>query len=259
MENDFVSQRIAHMREAVDEIARLLPRPADAAIGDGEALGALLCAACLNREMCWGRTRKATEEVLRLSMERIREGAAVDGEALPALQQHGCLRAEAIGETAKQALIAQKKRRHRQHRAEYEQALTMTHLCAMSGTLSELSALAAGRSAGDLQAAHVISLALDELRLPARLCYARRVDGHLLAALEMTSLLSGRRGIDNLLEYLAENDDLSLTVTRSHQGRIELEETPVYSAEVGIAGIGAGAAASAGMHALPSIAKAAGC
>lgn len=246
MENDFVSQRIAHMRDAVEEIAHALPRPGNDAVADSEALGSLLCAACTNRELCWSRTRKATEELMTQSMELAREGTAVAESGLPALARHGCLRAEAIDQTAQQALVAQKKRRHRQHRAEYEQTLTMTHLCAMAGTLSELSALAAGRSAGDLQAAHVISLALDELRLPARLCYARRVDGHLQAALEMTSLLPGRRAVEGLITYLEEQEGLSLSVTRVEKGRIELEETPVYTATVGTASIGAGGSSISG-------------
>lgn len=240
MENDFVSQRIAHMRDAVDEIARALPRPDELSVEDSEALGTLLCASCANREMCWNRTRKTTEELMNQSMELAREGVEVAAAALPALRRHGCLRAGEIDQTARQAVVAQKKRRYRQRKAEYEQTLTMTHLCAMSGTLSELSALAAGQSAGDLQAAHVISLALDELRLPARLCYARRVDGHLQVALEMNSLLSGRRAVEGLVAHLAEKEDLSLSITRAQKGRIELEETPVYSATVGTAAMGAG-------------------
>lgn len=240
MENDFVSQRIAHMREAVEEIARVLPRPANPDIRDSEALGALLCSACGNRETCWGHTRSTTESMLSRSMELARDGLAINSSALPALRQHGCLRAEAIEETARQAMITQKKRRYRQRRAEYEQTLTMTHLNAMSGTLAELCALAAGQSVSDLQAAHVIRLALDELRIPARLCYARRVDGHLMASLEMTSLLPGKKAIEQLLAYLEENEDLPMFITRTHQRRIDLEETPVYTAETGTASMGAG-------------------
>ncbi|MBR4068221.1 MAG: SpoIIE family protein phosphatase [Clostridia bacterium] len=246
MENDFVSQRISHMREAVEEIARVLPRPYGGDIRDSEALGALLCSACSNREACWNHTRSSTENMLNHSMELARDGLAINMQALPALKQHGCLRAEAIEETARQAMVTQKKRRYRQRRAEYEQTLTMTHLNAMSGTLAELCALAAGQSVSDLQAAHVILLALDELRIPARLCYARRVDGHLMASLEMNSLLPGRKAIDQLLQYLEENEGLSLFVTRIRHRRIDLEETPVYSAEIGTASMGAGGSSVCG-------------
>ena len=237
MENDFVSQRIAHMQDAVNEIARALPQPHSRRIGDGEALGALLCAQCSNRELCWGRSRQKTEQLLTQSMAQVRAGNDVTGETLPALEQHGCLRMESIGQVAQQAIIAQKKRLHRLSRAEYEQTLTMTHLSAMSGTLGELSALAAGQSVGDLQAAHVIRTAVDELRLPARLCYARRVDGHLLAALEMETLMPSRKAIGSLLEYLDKMEDMQLSISRLERGRVELEETPVYSAAVGTASL----------------------
>ena len=240
MENDFVSQRIAHMQEAVDQLARVLPRPADTPVQDGEALGALLCADCSKREMCWGRSRQSTETLLNRSMGMIRSGGTVDEAQLPALAEHGCLRAEEIDRTARQALITQRKRANRRSRARYEQTLTLTHLSAMSGTLGGLSALAAGQSVGDLQAAHVIRMAIDELRTPARLCYARRIDGHLLAALEMNALLPGQKAIDDLLEYLSAAEDLQLSVCRAEHGRIELEETPVYSAVVGTASLCAG-------------------
>lgn len=246
MENDFVSQRIAHMRDAVNEIARALPHPVSHRVGDGEALGALLCAQCLNRELCWGRSRKDTEQMLSESMDRIRRGFSVTKEDLPALAQHGCLRTEAIDQTAQQALIAQKKRQHKLSRAEYEQTLTITHLSAMSGTLNELSALAAGQSVGDLQAAHIIRLAIDELRLPAQLCYARRVDGHLQVALEMESLRSSRKAVENLLMYLTQTEDMQLSVSRMERGRVELEETPVYSAAIGTASLCAGQASTEG-------------
>ncbi len=249
MEHDFISQRIAHMQEAVEELARALPRPADAPLQDGEALGALLCAECLNREMCWGRSRKATETLLNQSMSLIRSGSTVDGEQLPALAEHGCLRAEMIEQTARQAMITQQKRTNRRKRARYEQTLTLTHLSAMSGTLGGLSALAAGESVSDLQAAHVIRLAIDELRTPAKLCYARRIDGHLLAALEMNALWPGQKAIDELLEYLSAAEDLQLSICRAERGRIELEETPVYSAVVGTASLSAGA----GLEDAPSI------
>jgi len=240
MENDFVSQRIAHMQDAVNEIARALPKPSGNQVGDGEALGALLCAKCSNRELCWGRSRRNTEQMLAQSMEQVRKGHRVTEEDLPTLEQHGCLRAEAIQQTAQQALIDQKKRLHRLSRAAYEQTLTLTHLSAMSGTLGELSALAAGQSVGDLQAAHVIRLAMDELRFPARLCYARRVDGHLQAALEMETLLPSRKAIGHLLNHLDRTEDLQLSISRVERGRVELEETPVYSAAVGTASLCAG-------------------
>ena len=237
MENDFVSQRIAHMRDAVNEIARALPRPASDTASDGEVLGLLLCAQCSNRELCWGRSRRDTEQMLSLSMERIREGYSVTEEELPALERHGCLRADAINQTARQALISQRRRMHRLSRAEFEQTLTMTHLSAMSDTLGELSALAAGQSVGDLQAAHIIHLAIDELRIPARLCYARRIDGHLLVALDLETLLPNRKSIENLLKYLDETQDMQLSISRVEKGRVELEETPVYSASVGTASL----------------------
>lgn len=111
-------------------------------------------------------------------MDRVERGEAVDEDNLPALAEHGCLRAESIEETAQEALAALKRREAGIRKARYERELTLTHLAALSGTLGELSMMAGGESLNDLKAAHILNLALEELNVPARLSYARRVDGH---------------------------------------------------------------------------------
>ena len=110
-------------------------------------------------------------------MDRVERGEAVDEDNLPALAEHGCLRAESIEETAQGALAALKRREAGIRKARYERELTLTHLAALSGTLGELSMMAGGESLNDLKAAHILNLALEELNVPARLSYARRVDG----------------------------------------------------------------------------------
>lgn len=178
METAFVSQRIEHMRDALERLAKALPDPGSQAITSGEELGELLCARCANRELCWGKGRVRTERLLADMMDRVERGEAVDEDNLPALAEHGCLRAESIEETAQEALAALKRREAGIRKARYERELTLTHLAALSGTLGELSMMAGGESLNDLKAAHILNLALEELNVPARLSYARRVDGH---------------------------------------------------------------------------------
>ena len=97
--------------------------------------------------------------------------------------------------------------------------------------------MTAGDSYYDLLAAHIISIALDELNVPARLSYARRVDGHLQAALEVQSVMPVQKQLDQLLGHLARNDGLALSISRAERGQIELEEIPLYSASVGMASL----------------------
>ncbi len=237
MENAFVTQRIEQMREAIQNLARALPDFGEENVSAGEDLGSLLCAQCANRETCWGRGRSRTEKMLNASMELSRRGEAITEETLPALAQHGCLRAESIPGLAHDALLSRKRRGAVLQKARYERELTLTHLAALSGTLGELGAMTAGDSYNDLLAAHVISIALDELNLPARLTYARRVDGHLQAALEWQSVMPLQKQLDQLLGHLAQNDGLSLSVSQAVKGRVELEEVPLYSASVGMASL----------------------
>jgi len=237
MENAFVTQRIAYMQEAIQNLAKALPEIGGEELSAGEELGSLLCAQCANRELCWGRSRAKTEKMLSASMDMSRRGEEITEETLPALAQHGCLRWESIGEAARDAHLNRKRRSAAMQKARYERELTLTHLAALSGTLGELGAMTAGDSYNDLLSAHVISIALDELNIPARLSYARRVDGHLQAALETQSVMPIQKQLDRLLAHLAKNDGLPLSISRAEKGRIELEEIPLYSASVGMASL----------------------
>ena len=240
MEAAFVSQRIAHMRDAVDRLARALPDPDGQEGSSGAELGELLCGRCANHELCWGRGRERTERLLTEVMERTGRGETVEEDKLPALAEHGCLRAEQIPEAAEEALSRRIRRRAATRKARYERELTLTHLAALSGTLGELGMMAGGESLNDLKAAHILTLALEELDVPARLCYARRVDGHLQAALETDGMLPMQKPLEGLLRYLATQEDLPLSITRAQRGRVELEEIPLYSASVGMASVCAG-------------------
>ncbi|MBR6571295.1 MAG: SpoIIE family protein phosphatase [Clostridia bacterium] len=237
MENAFVTERIAHMREAIQNLARALPQCEEEALSTGEELGSLLCAQCTNQEQCWGHSRTRTEKMLSASMEMSRKGEKISEDTLPSLAEHGCLRAEAIGEMARDAHLNRKRRSAAISKARYERELTLTHLAALSGTLGELGTMTAGDSYNDLIAAHVISLALDEVNMPARLSYARRVDGHLQAALEVHSVMPVQKQLDQLLRHLSENEGMALSISRAEKGKIELEEIPLYSASVGMASL----------------------
>ena len=188
MDGAFLRETIGRMQESIRSVAKALPQVAETIPSEGLELGELLCAQCSNRELCWGRARARTEKLMSSMMERSRQGEPIEEDALPALSQQGCLRAESIPEAAQEALSLHQQRLNRQKRARYERELTLTHLAAMLGSLSELNTVAAGESLNDLQAAHVIRQAMDELHVPAQLLYARRVDGHLQAALQAEAM-----------------------------------------------------------------------
>ena len=240
MENAFITQRIAHMRAAIENLARALPNWEETIPAAAEELGGLLCADCPNRELCWGRGRSQTEKLLESMMELSRRGEAITPETLPALETHGCMRVNAASDAVTDALGLRRKRQAVQKKSRYERELTLTHLAALSGTLEDLGTMAAGESFHDLRAAHIIGLALEEMHVPARLSYARRVDGHLQAALGTEGMMPVQKSVNALLRYLAKEEGMPLSIARMEKGRIELEELPLYSASVGMASMCAG-------------------
>ena len=230
MENAFVAQRIAHMRDAIENLARALPEQEEP-LSAGEELGGLLCVRCSNREQCWGKGREKTQKMLEQVMVQEKEN---EGQNLPALEGFGCLRVQEAPQAAQEALLNFERKQAARKKAHYERELTLTHLAALSGTLSDLGSMSLGENFHDLRSAHVIEKKLEELHLPARLVYARRVEGHLMAALETRGLT--KKALDLLLSTLAE-EEIPLSISRAEGGRLELEETPLYSASVGMASL----------------------
>ena len=233
MDNAFVSQRIRHMREAIRQLAQALPEYETDSAGD--ELKSTLCGQCMKREVCWGRRPAHTEQLLSDMMELCSNGEEINERTLPSLAEHGCLHAEMAQSFAKDALCHQQQRNTALRRARYKREVTLTHLAALSGTLGELSDMAVGESFDDLRAAHVISQALEQLNIPARLSYARRVEGHLQAALQTHGM--SQKMLDQLLACLETEQEMPLSVSLAEKGVIELEEIPLYSASVGMASL----------------------
>lgn len=231
MENAFVTQRIQHMREAIEHLARALPVQEEEPPSKGEELAALLCAQCMNRELCWGRSRSRTEKMLCDMME----GKLTDEGNTAITSDGGCIRLHDLPEAVRGVQLMRLRRDAAARKARYERELTLTHLAALSGTLADLGQMTAGESFNDLRAAHVIRLAMEELGIPARLRYARRVDGHLQAALEAESVLPMHKALEELMQHLRQQEDMALSISRMEKGQIELEEIPLYSASVGMA------------------------
>lgn len=235
MESAFVTQRIAHMQTAIENLARALPAWEEETPPEADELRKTLCAQCPNREICWGRSKNRTERMLKGMVDLSIRGEIICEENLPLLAQQGCIRLQEADDAIQAAMLDRQKRSAAMRKAKYERELTLTHLAALSGTLGDLGLMASGENLHDQRAAHVIALAMEELKVPARLNYARRVDGHLQAALESEGMMPIQKPLDQLLRYLAREEEMPLSVARIEHGRIELEEIPLYSASVGMA------------------------
>lgn len=240
MENAFITDYIGHLRSSIYNVAKALPQPEKENCSYGTEMGQRLCEECSNREMCWGRSRTRTEKLMETMLDMSRRGEVIEEENLPALSQQGCLRTQSIPKAAQETLVALKKREMSFRRLQFQRDLTLTHLAATLGTLGDLEQLAAGESLNDLQSAHIIRTGLEEMRIPAKLLYARRVDGHLQAALQTEAILPIQKQLKLLLTKLEMEQELSLSITRVDKGHIELEEVPLYTATIGTATLCAG-------------------
>ncbi len=170
----------------------------------------------------------------------LKDRDALDARLAAYRVEGACLRLHAVSEAVEEALQAQRSRANGRAKARFQREMTATHLDAMAETAAGLRRIACGETLSDLQAANQIERTLNDLRFPAELRYARRVDGRLYAALDIDALSPYSRQPDRLLRQLAKDTGLSLRVSRTVKNRVELEEIPLYSVELGVASLCAG-------------------
>ncbi len=242
MEGQFFQQRLVKWESAMRSMAAALPAvgASDSGLISGKELSAVLCTDCPNHELCWSRNQQHTEMLLDEMMRAALLGEAATAEQFPLLRDCACIRLASVPAAAKDAQRKHQDMRTAKVKARLEREMTMTHLQAMANLISEIRALTCGETLSDLQAAHQINRSIRDLHFPAQLCYARRVDGHLQAALETDMLTPLGKQPDKLLRYLAQDAGISLCVTRTAKNRIELEELPLYNVELGVATLCAG-------------------
>ncbi len=241
MEGLFVEQRLLRWESAMRAMSSALPSlpPSDSASFTGEDLVPFLCTGCPQREICFGRNHAETIALLDEIMDFTLAGEPI-GAHYPNLDECPCQRLESAPAAVAQLLQAHHQELAAQAKARFEQAMTITHLTAMADAIAEIRALTGGETLGDLQAAYQINKTIRDLHYPGSLCYARRVDGHLQAAIETETLAPLGKQPHKLLRHLQEEAGLSLGIVRTMKNRTELEELPLYSVELGVANLCAG-------------------
>lgn len=238
LEDSFVQIQLERWENAMRRLTEAFPQPAalTPVEAPGTALAEALCVGCPERADC--RSRHA-DRLGRLFDEMTGLPNADDETLSPCLQELralGCARVHQAQGTLRRLRQNEREKRTARARARFQREMTVTHLGALAQTLRHIRQLTRGETMGDLQAAYQISKALRDARFPAQLCYARRVDGHLMAALETEGRYTGKQ-LQRLLLYLREEMQLPLFVSRAEKNRLELEECPLYTVAVGTAGV----------------------
>lgn len=241
MDGLFVQQRLLRWESAMRAMAEALPAAPlkEPSPLSGQDLAPYLCGGCPEREMCFGRRQGQIQELLDAMVHQAIARDYPFGD-YPLVEECPCVRPEAVPAAMGQLLQARHAALASQAKARFERAMTVTHLTAMADAIAEIRALTGGETLGDLQAAYQINKAMRDLHYPGSLCYARRVDGHLQAAIETDALAPLGKQPHKLLRHLQQAEGLSLGIVRTVKNRTELEELPLYSVEVGVASLCAG-------------------
>lgn len=235
MENAYVQSQLEKWETALYNMAQALP-PSEAQNQEEllDTANQALCAGC-DQISC---TKK--DAIQRELIACVTDRPEQREKRLDKLLQYGCERQSLLQNAAHTLSQQNLGKSSALRKAWQEREMTKTHILALAQTISRTRELTRGETLSDLQAVYRVKQVIRELNLPAELCYARRVEGHLHLALKADGLTLSSKHPQRLIEKLDKEDKLRLSITRYERGRVELEETPLYTADLGVASIPAG-------------------
>ena len=239
-DNAFVQARLEQWEAAMRSMSAALPTISEdeLAFSGAHELSALLCGGCSERKLCYERDRDKTERFFQAIWDAAQSGDDALDKHIATLRGCGCIRLHALPATVQQGMQAKRARMAMKAKARFQREMTVTHLDAMVAAITDIRRLTCGETLSDMQAAYQIGKAVHELNYPAELRYARRVDGHLQAELKQDGLIA--KTPERLLRLLEKDAGLRLQARRVGRTRLELEELPLYSVELGVATVCAG-------------------
>lgn len=232
-ENTYAAEMLKKWEGAIIAITQALPIPTpppDEA--DAAKVRQLLCSGCPHNELCWQLNEDALKAMFKDMWHRLQDGQA-DTDDVDALYGGECFMRQEVLDVLTSLKSDQAETHQRMLRAGYERDMIVTHLTAMAQAVRRLSIAAHGESLNDLKAAMEVDEALNALKFPGRLIYARRTDGHLRAAIEAEVIGFNRVSPDRITDMLYRLKKLEMEVTLETRTRIELEECPRYEIRTG--------------------------
>ena len=236
VENAYAGEMLRQWEQAIEEMAQNLPLPPEAgAAGHAERLMDFLCAGC--QENCREEAGLPVKAMLETVWQESEKGEEALQAAVAELRGCGCIRLHLLAQAVEKTRREDEQEMARRAKAEYERDMIATHLTAMAASARRMADAARGETLGDLSGAAAIERTMKQISFPARLLYARRVEGRLQAAVEAETLAFTRWQPQRLIGALNTIAGLHMDVTLLEKNRMHLEERPPFHVESGSATI----------------------
>lgn len=236
IENMYATEMLRQWEQSIGEMADKLPSPPDTGVNNPAKK--LMDSLCLNcQENCEEEAKAQILSMMDIVWGESEKGEEALKQAIAELRGCGCIRLHLLGDVVAKVHEEQQQQMARNAKAEYERDMIATHLTALAASARRLADASRGETLDDLKGAAAIERALKQAAFPARLLYARRVGGHLQAAVEAETLAFTRWQPHRLTNALHSIAGLNMEVTLFEKNRMNLEECPPMQVETGYATI----------------------
>lgn len=235
-ENAYTRLKMQKWVRAIDTMADALPHPRmelPEAEEESEALTEQLCSRCDRLPICWRDQYAATREGMLALAGR---GEQME-EQLEIINHYfsACPRIAKIPEILNQLDEARLKKTQRAICAEYERDMLKTHLTALSQAAQRISLEEGAADEEEAWQLSQIEEALQAMRFPARIAFAKRTEGRLMICLKCDPLSLRPMAGEQLARQIGLRLQARLQVTEQQNGRILLEEEPPLAVYTGMA------------------------
>lgn len=235
----YASSALTRWERTVAAMAEAVPVPRlDDAPHDAPWWKQHLCGACPDAERCEAMLTKSASA--RASQVWAQRKAGEDAwlEALEQLRGLGCGRLYCLRLGMEELRRDEQQRQQWVRRASDQRAMLVTHLTALSGAARRYAQCASGETWWDAASLRRMRQRVSETAFPATVLYARRVNGHACAALEMHHPEDVKRLLDDAVCLTSGALETVMRMTRVEGNRIHMQACPPFRVLTGVSGCG---------------------
>ena len=235
-ENAYTRLKTQRWVRAIERMADALPHPRIGPLTaqeESETITESLCSDCDRLPICW----HEMEEQTRKGMQALSERSGDTDAYLEIINTYfsQCPRISRIPELLSRLDKDRQTRMQRALCAEYERDMLQTHLTALSQAAQRISLEGMSGDSEEALWTYQTEEALQALHFPGQAAFVKRVDGKMTVCLKYDPLALRSAAEDELANRVGLQLDVPLTVTEQQGDRVMLEETPLLTAETGMA------------------------
>ncbi len=230
-ENAFLRLRMQQWVQAIHRLSQVLPEaeiPMDSPETEAESLAENLCHQCERLPICWRDDYEQTKAAMAAAVK----SSEVELNVINRYFDH-CQRLKQIPGHLQQIHEKRRQNQQKMHLAAYQRHMLETHLLALSQAAQMISLEGLQPDDEEKERQVLAEEALEKMHFSGRLSFVKRIDGHLVAAVQSDMMPIQPALAEKVANQLGLYLGVSLEVTQQNASRAVMEESPPFHISMG--------------------------